>query len=429
MSSGAEPVRGGRSIAAPIFALVIAAVVIAALFNFAITFSGPPPKEPPRGTESIAHLLRTGEQPGDPGPRLRLWRSASRPAAPSGTRADPAAAARLARKLGVPPAAVIAFTAPGRQQFDDAFLGRFLFGWRTAGEWRVVENPRPPTFMRWHWVTLASMLGAVLALAVPAWLLAQTLARPLQQLAVAAGRARPGAALALPTGGSKEVRALAVAVGQMHGRLAGHARGRTAMLAAIAHDLGTPLSRLAFRVEQLPEAARAKAAADIAEMRGMIAAALRFARDELAGEGQERVEVGSLLDSLAENMRDAGADVVAKPGPRAIVRGDPGALRRLFQNLLDNAVRYGGAARVAWTVAGETLEVAIEDAGPGIDPAQAEALFEPFVRGDPSRNRATGGTGLGLAIVRSIAERHGGTATLGNGVRGAVARVVLPLAG
>jgi two-component system, OmpR family, sensor kinase len=125
-----------------------------------------------------------------------------------------------------------------------------------------------------------------------------------------------------------------------------------------------------------------------------------------------------------------GAAVTVAAGPRAVVSGDPSGLRRLFANLIGNALRYGDSAVLAWRIEDGRVTVTVADRGPGIDPAQAERLFEPFVRGDPSRNRSTGGTGLGLAIVRSIAARHGGTAALANrdDAAGAVATVTLPLA-
>jgi signal transduction histidine kinase len=199
------------------------------------------------------------------------------------------------------------------------------------------------------------------------------------------------------------------------------------MLAAIAHDLGTPLSRLSFRVEHLPEAARERAAADIAEMRAMIASLLRFARDEASERSDARIDLGSMLDALVEDMHMAGTPVSLEPGERAIVRGDPQALRRLFANLIENAVRYGDSAALSWQVADGIADILLDDRGPGVDPAQAERLFEPFVRGDPSRNRATGGTGLGLAIVRGIAESHGGTVTLERHDGYGRARVRLPV--
>jgi signal transduction histidine kinase len=186
------------------------------------------------------------------------------------------------------------------------------------------------------------------------------------------------------------------------------------MLAAIAHDLGTPLSRIAFWVEQLPEAARERASADIDEMREMLSATVRFVRDDRGEATHTRLDLGSLIESLADDLGAAGTPVEVDAGPRAVMRGDSSALRRLFANLIENAVRYGERARIGWTLEPGRVEAVIEDDGPGFDPARAEALFSPFVRGESSRNRATGGTGLGLAIVRSIAEAHGGQVMLEN---------------
>ncbi|WP_240047628.1 sensor histidine kinase [Sphingomonas panacisoli] len=163
-------------------------------------------------------------------------------------------------------------------------------------------------------------------------------------------------------------------------------------------------------------------------MRAMIGAAIGFARDDMSVRTDARVDLGSLLDSLVEDMAVAGGHVTIVPGPRAVVRGDPAALRRLFANLIENAIRYGDGAALGWSMADGIVRVTIDDSGPGIDPAQAERLFEPFVRGDPSRNRDTGGTGLGLAIVRSIARRHGGDAILTNRPEGgARATITLPV--
>jgi len=443
--------RPARSIAWPIFALVIVTLAVATVAFFTITFNGPPPMDAPRGIDAVAQTLRTGREPQGPGwrrpsspadgphfgPRheedrpLRVAIEAGPPAA-GALVPDPAAAAALATRLQVSPARVVALTERQLQRpFPQAFFGDYAAAVRVGERWRVVRSPVRPLVRRWHVVTLGSMLLAILVLAWPAWALARAISGPLGALARAAAQARAGAPLPpLPAGGSREVRALSRAVAAMHARLAGHARGRTAMLAAIAHDLGTPLSRLAFRVEQLPEGARARAAADIEEMRAMIAAALRFARDELAGPAADRIDLGSLLDSLADDMAATGAPVSVAPGGRAVVRGDAGALRRLFANLVENGVRYGGEARIGWSVAGNSVTVTVDDAGPGVDPAGAEQLWEPFVRGDPSRNRATGGTGLGLAIVRSIAARHGGEAGLENRPGGgARATVTLPLSG
>lgn len=429
MSTIAER-RPVRSIAAPIVVLVLGAVVLTAVMMFAVTFNGPPPKDPPRGIASIAYALRTGKQPGDPGPPLRIYIADRPPIALGPEHADKDAAMRLAHALHVPHDDVVAVIVRTPRGIPSAFVGGFAFGWRTPEGWRIVEGRPGPRFSNWHGRTLIAMSITVLLLSIPAWWIARVISGPLRRLANAADQARAGAARPVfPAGGPAEVRALTTAVADMHDRLARHAEQRTNMLAAIAHDMGTPLSRLAFWIEQLPERARDRASADIDEMRAMIADTLNFARDEAGERDHSLVELGSLLDSVVEDMSVGGAAVSLMPGPRAVVRGDPRALRRVFANLIGNAIRYGGAARVNWSTADAETTIRIEDEGPGIDPAQAERLFDPFVRGDPSRNRATGGTGLGLAIARAIVMRHEGHVTLANRERGgAIATVTLPLA-
>ena len=432
--------RAARPIAAHILALVIGAVVAATAVLFFVTYSGPPPMEPPRPLFAVADALRGSPPPGRRAPPQRdfgrdrpltVARTDAAPPPRWRESADAATAARIAALLRVPATQVIANTELRPRRGGRELFGRFTVAWRTGDGWRVVRNATGSAFTRWHANTLAAMALAIALLALPAWALARAVSRPLRELARAAAAAQAGAARPdFPTGGPAEVRALTAAVGAMHDRLASHAEGRTAMLGAIAHDLGTPLSRLAFHVDRLPESLRDRAMADIDEMRAMIADTLRFARDESASGEAVRLDLASLIDSLVEDMAVAGAPVTARPGERAVVRGDAGALRRLFANLIDNAVRYGGEAAVAWRIEGGTVCVTVADRGPGVPATQAERLFEPFVRGEASRNRATGGTGLGLAIVRSITARHGGSVSLGprDDGAGAVAAVVLPLA-
>jgi signal transduction histidine kinase len=415
----ASPSRRARSIARPIFLLVLGAIVLATAITFAITYGGPPPRPAPIPPADIVQALQgipargLRAVPGLIEPRRREHR-------------DPRFERSLTRELGGEVRG--AFEAPRLGHLLEIW-GSFTISWRPAGQaaWRTVRTPDGPLVTRWQMITFGSMALAFVLLSIPAWLIARTISGPLERLARSAGEARVGRPLALPEGGSREVRALGAALEAMHERIGRHAEGRTVMFAAIAHDLGTPLSRLAFHAEGLPEAQRVRAQADIEEMRALIAAALSFARDEVAHAPVVRIDLGALIDSLADDMRAAGDDVTLVAGPRAIVGGDPAALRRMFANLFGNAVRYGQRARVAWTVAGGRVTVTVDDDGPGIDPAEAERLFEPFVRGDPSRNRGTGGSGLGLAIVRTIAERHGGTATLGNR-EGGGARAVIVLA-
>jgi len=423
-------VRHRRSIVVPILALVVASVAVATIALFAVTFSGPPAKSAPQPVASIAELLRGGKAPASMAEwQLRVVDSPAPPAPHPHEQREPVFSHLLAKELGVPDADAVIYRRPSLDNPPDGISAPFVAGARLGGTWRVAFTPPPSFLTRWHWVTLATMAALLAGLSSLAWLIARAISRPLRELAAAASQARAGAPLAaLPAKAPREVAQVGEALAAMHARLVSHAEGRTAMLAAIAHDLGTPLSRLAFWVEQLPDEARTRAEGDVDEMRAMIAAAIGYARDEMQMRADARVDLGSLLDSLVGDMEVAGVAVTIAPGARAVVRGDPAALRRMFANLIDNAVRYGASAALGWSVADGMATIRIDDVGPGIDPAQAERLFEPFVRGDPSRSRATGGSGLGLAIARSIARRHGGDATLANRIEGgARATVMLPV--
>ena len=199
------------------------------------------------------------------------------------------------------------------------------------------------------------------------------------------------------------------------------------MVAAIAHDLRTPLARIAFRIEGAPEAVREPVHADIGEMTAMIATTLAYAKGVSTQAERLNVDVGALLVELRAAATDTGCRVdVATTGP-LVVHGDAGALRRLFQNLLDNALAFGGEATVEATAARGDVVVQVMDRGPGLPEDMLERVFEPFRRNDPSRNRSTGGVGLGLTIARSLAQDHGGALTLANRAGGGlVATVRLP---
>ena len=440
--------KRGRPIAAAIVALVVGAVLASTIVLFVVTFSGPPPMQMPIRIDEVAARLTGAQLPapdrppfhrpegfsrlfGPDRPRLILSRTPTSPRPTATSARLPEIEARLAALIGTPVDRIVAISDRQPPFLRHDITGDFSIGWRVDGGWRIVRPGPRPLLTRWHKATLLAMLIAIVALAIPAWIIARAIARPLRQLAGAAEQARGGACRPdFPIDGPAEVRALTSAVAAMHDRLTGHAEARTAMLAAIAHDLGTPLARLSFWIEQLPDPARDRAIADIDEMRAMIRDTLAFARDDAGERDVALVDMPSLLDALVEDMRVGGSAVTIAPGPRAVVRGDPRSLRRAIANLIGNALRYGDRAAVSWRVDDDAVTIAVADEGPGVDPAQAERLFEPFVRGEASRNRATGGTGLGLAMVRSIAARHGGSVRLDNRSdgHGAVARLHLPLA-
>lgn len=405
--------RRARSIVVPIVLLVIAAALIATTVQFTSMFSGPPPWFRPVPVARVAEALRTGQVP-DNSRGIEVTRTSEDRFGRSEEQPSPARDAAIARLIPAPAARVQGLYEFPPRDPDGDIRGSFTVGLQSGDGWILVSTASPPIFTSWHVRRLAGMLLTLAILSLLAWYVAARISRPIRKLAEAATRARLGARPAIPRGGPREVRELAEAVEAMQDRILQQAEGRTTMLAAIAHDLGTPLSRIAFWVEQLPEAARDRAAADIDEMRAMLGAVLRFTRDDRNRAPYARLDLGSLVESLSEDLATAGVPVEVDLGPRVIVEGDPAALRRLFTNLIENAVRYGDRARLCWSYAGGWAEVLVEDEGPGFPSDRAEALFGPFVRGEASRNRATGGTGLGLAIVRSIAEAHGGEVRLEN---------------
>jgi signal transduction histidine kinase len=255
--------------------------------------------------------------------------------------------------------------------------------------------------------------ACILALA---YAVARMATRPLRGLASAAVRlGRNIESPPLPESGPAEVHDAAVAFNAMQARIRRDVQERTYMLAAITHDLQTPLTRLRLRLEKVgDEELRGRLVADLNAMQGTIREGLELARSADLREALQPIDFDSLLDSVCTDAQDAGQDVTLEGKTGAAVLGAPNALRRCLMNLLDNALKYGRLARVEAKLEGARAVVRIRDAGPGIPEDQLAAVLDPFFRLESSRSRETGGTGLGLTIARNIAERHGGTLTLRN---------------
>jgi len=246
-----------------------------------------------------------------------------------------------------------------------------------------------------------------------AWAGARWLTRPLRRLV----RASAGLAEALRRGrhperlderdGTREVRALAQEFNRMSAQLQRQYEARALMVAAISHDLRTPLTRLRMRLETIEDSAtlRERAVADLREMNELIDSVLQVFRPQQGeGEALQRLELGALLQALADDRTEQG-EAVCFAGGQATVQARPLALRRVLDNLVGNALRYGQRAELSLTPQPDgSLLLHIDDAGPGIPPELLEAVFEPFVRVEGSRQRSTGGTGLGLHIARSLCE-------------------------
>ncbi|MFY7781014.1 MAG: sensor histidine kinase, partial [Tagaea sp.] len=210
-----------------------------------------------------------------------------------------------------------------------------------------------------------------------------------------------------------------------------HVEDRTRMLAAVSHDLRTPLTRLRLRAESIPDAEeRAKAQNDIVEMEKMIAETLAFARADAMESAPERFDLAALAQTLVDERVDLGRDSTYEGRSSLIFEGRAGALKRALANLIDNALTYGERAAVALREFPDRIEIAVADEGPGIPLDQIEQVFRPFYRIEASRSRETGGAGLGLAVARDIAIAHGGEVRLANRpLRGLEATFVLPRIG
>ncbi|HEY0503767.1 MAG TPA: ATP-binding protein [Lysobacter sp.] len=369
----------------------------------------------------IAPPATASAPPVDPAPtpaEAAPPRIASAPA-----RAQPEAAVRV----GEPQALVEPEPREPFWRADSSLPFAFLAAVRQAdGQWRVVERVRTGPGIG---QTIALMFGIGLLVLLPlAWWFSRALAEPIRRFAVAADRMGGDAdAPPVPLEGPGEIVRAAASFNAMQARINRLVRERTQMVAAIAHDLRTPLARLSFRLDQLPAGAREKAAADIAEMSEMIQAALEFIREQHRNGLRERFDLRLLVESVVDELADVGSDIALAPGSRAPLHGDPLALRRMVGNLVDNALKYGTRARVSLAEDADGYALHIDDDGPGIDPARSEQLFMPFVRGETSRNRETGGIGLGLASARGIVLAHGGEIRLHNRSEGGLrATVTLP---
>lgn len=296
------------------------------------------------------------------------------------------------------------------------------------GRWATVEPPRG-WIDPWQARVLMALGITALLLAPVVWLMARRLTRPIRVFAEAAERlgANPEAEPLTPSGPS-EVRTAITAFNDMQASIRQHMRQRTQTIAAIAHDLRTPLTRLRFRAEQAPEALRDRMAADVEEMDALISQAMAFVRGEEQAERREPLDLAVLAADSVRGFAETGAAVHFEGWTALPVLGDPAALRRALANLIDNALKFAGDASVSAEQEGDMAVVTISDRGPGLPEDELQTVFEPFYRGERSRNRQTGGTGLGLAVARQAARAAGGDVTLTNRPGGGLeARLALPV--
>ncbi|MDA8454810.1 ATP-binding protein [Acidovorax sp. GBBC 3334] len=328
---------------------------------------------------------------------------------------------------GPPPGAGPAMEAgTGREMGGN--LPAFQRAERAPGAWGP-PPPRPPHGGGWWHPGLLLDIGVRLAaLMLAAWWGARWLAQPLGRLATAARQLgadiqRPP----LPEDGTAECREASRVFNQMQARIRRQLSERDCFVAAVSHDLRTPLTRLRLRTECLEaEADRTAFARDIAEMDAMITATLDHLRGVAGAEPLAPLDLRALIDSLVDDEQACGHDV-ASTGDCRPLPARAGALRRCLDNLVGNAVRYGGGAEITLEDGPDAVRIHVRDHGPGLPAAELGRVVEPFYRVEASRNRHSGGVGLGLSIANDIAQRHGGTLALDNAPGGGLrATLVLP---
>lgn len=280
-----------------------------------------------------------------------------------------------------------------------------------------------------HGTILSTTLMAI-GVVLLSVLIARWLTRPIRAVADAARSLTPDATpRSIDESGPVEVRDLAKAFNDLQHRIADLISRRTLSLAAVSHDLRTPLTRLKLRTEDLADASlKAAITADIGEMEQMIDDTLSYLSGDAQTEPARALDLSALLETIVNNARDVGADVTLGLSDHIVVHGRLIGLRRAFTNLIGNAVRFGAGVKVAAMIDDDTATITVCDDGPGIPEDQLTAVLEPFVRLDHSRNRETGGVGLGLTIARSHIIADGGTLRLANRSEGGLcATVTLPL--
>ncbi|TDK52981.1 HAMP domain-containing protein [Antarcticimicrobium luteum] len=293
-----------------------------------------------------------------------------------------------------------------------------------TGQWLNVGTRFSRPALQWPLVSVLSFgTTAGLLLIAVSWFLLTRLIGPLHRLSMVADSfGRGEETLPLPVTGPHELRELTEAFNRMQGRLSRLIADRTRVLGALGHDLRSPLTAMRVRVELVEEEeTRETLTADIEEMQEMVDATLAFARGISEIEQPETMEVGEFLLQLSKDMLDA---FEIDEGEEIHFRVRPRSLRRALRNVIENALRYGGSARVSWSADTTSVLIHVEDDGPGIPESAMEEVFEPFFRMEKSRSRDTGGHGLGLSIARTILRGQGGDITLENRESGGLSATI-----
>jgi len=297
------------------------------------------------------------------------------------------------------------------------------------GRWLNLESGLSPQDVGWKLPALTWFGLMVLGLGMVVIIMIRRITRPMAALAAAAERAGRGEAIEpLAEVGPIDVRQTTSAFNRMHDRLQRFVKDRTQMLAAISHDLRTPITSLRLRAEFIEDdETRNKILETLEDMQRMTEATLVFMREEARVEPTRLVDLPALIESVVADFADLGHDATFLPSDQLSYPCRSVGLKRALRNLVENAIRYGKRVEVELITNDSGVTIMIDDQGPGIPERDIERMFRPFVRLDESRNQETGGIGLGLAIARSIVKGHGGDISIQNRTEGGLrAMITLP---
>lgn len=414
----------GRPLFLRIFALLLGSLVAVQAMNAILVIVTPPPAPRLFSLDQIERALMGGENETfrrneqsdagiEQGSALRERHIRDLLASRLNVERD---AIRVSLRRVPGPRRLFGTQPPPRDRRIEGVVGYFTVALRQSDTQWVTVSPAGPDIAFWRWRALATLLFALLIAAPIAWWLSRRIARPIAMFGAAAERlGRDPNSQPIELCGPPEVADAALAFNEMQARLQRYVADRSLMLGAVAHDLRTPLMRIALHLEHAPTSVRAAIDAEVAEMQAMLAAVLAFLCDQEQPARRQRLNLRAITESVADELADEGHRIELVEGAPLVIEGNPPALKSLVSNLMRNAVNHAkGPVRVVLGANASVLWLEVRDHGSGIPEEMLERMFEPFVRGEASRSRETGGIGLGLASARAVARGHGGDVTLAN---------------
>lgn len=434
-----------NSMQAHMIGFAFAVILVLTALGYGIIAIAGPPQRSPMSVHDISRVVR-GLQPALAGLDEQFDRSVQPSAPPAASGAERELSAILARDLGVPADAARIHLGTRSENFRDYIDGQLaiyredgraspiIYGTVTAavrqsdGRWLVFSRQATDGFESfWQLMRASPWLGALLIIPFSMWF-STRIARPVRSFALAAGQVGDGRGeFMVPVAGPNEIQVAAKALNDMQARIRAFIQERTVLIGAIAHDLRTPLNSLRFRIARASDDVRVPAEDDFKQLDRLINSILDYVESDGRAISIDQIDLTSMLQSMIDDLADQGIEVDFEASP-VNIDGDLLLLRRMFTNLIDNALKFGSRVSVSLSATANQALVTIADDGPGMPAVDLAQAFEPFFRGEPSRNRKTGGIGLGLSIARSVAEAHNGQLHLSNQASGGLmASISLPL--